>query len=393
MKIAIFSDFFYPELSGITDSIVIQGKELARQGHTVIFVVPWYAKKDYKVINAVKNDDWGPNIIIKRLPTIGVPNSPTKQMRSPIPLGFGIYWMWKYRPDVIHTHSPIEPGYEARISAWLFNIPIVGTNHTPMDKYLNGPKWFINFVCRHYAKYYNSMALVTAPSQYLLDYMIGYGLKNKNIRALSNPIEISNFSPVKDEVEKKELKTKFGFTDKTILYTGTLTPGKHVDDVIRATALVKKEIPSITFAIAGHGIIRKELEKLTEELEVKDNVKFLGFINKQVLPAVYKASDLFVIMSTVETQSISLIQGMSAGIPVIGANSCALPEYINETNGIVVPVGDYKKLAEEIIKILSNPDLSKKLGAGGIVSANKCSTQSVIGEWIETYKKVIERKK
>lgn len=82
-------------------------------------------------------------------------------------------------------------------------------------------------------------------------------------------------------------------------------------------------------------------------------------MDKDIYPLIYKASDLFAIMSTAESQSISLILGMATGLPVIGANARALPEFINNNNGVVVKVGDYKTLATEMIKILSDDELIK----------------------------------
>ena len=392
MKIAIFSDFFYPEISGITDSIILLGKELAKRGHTVMFVVPWYAKSDYDVIKAIKNDDFGPNIIVKKLPSISIPFSPTKQMRSPFFLGLGIYWMKKFKPDIIHTHSPLSPGYEAWLASKIFKIPFVGTNHTPMSEFLKGPKWFVDAVCRHYSKFYNKCQFVTTPSQYLLDYMIDYGLTQK-ARPVSNPMDTLNFSPVSGEAEKKALKEKFGFSPMTVLYTGRLAEEKHVDDIIRAIAIVKKVIPEISLAVTGHGNAENKLQALVTELNLGKQVKFLGFVDKEIYPLVYRASDLFVIMSTAESQSISLILGMAAGLPVIGANARALPEYIDATNGIVVETGDYQTLAKEMLKILLNPELSKKLGRGGVITANKYSAENIAKEWEEIYGQAIDEKR
>lgn len=389
MKIAIFSDFFYPEISGISDSVILLGQELAKRGHTVMFVVPWYAKSDYRVAGLKPGDNFGPNIIMKRLPSIGIPFSPTKQMRTPLFLGLGIYWLWKFKPDVIHTHSPLSPGYEAWLASKLFKIPFVGTNHTPMSEFLSGPKWFVTAVCRHYSKFYNKCAFVTTPSQYLLDYMRNYGLIQK-AKAISNPMDTANFSPVKNEAEKLALKKGFGFSSQTVLYTGRLAEEKHVDDIIRAVALAREEIPDISLAVTGHGKAENKLKKLAEELGIKDKVKFMGFVDKEIYPLVYKASDLFAIMSTAESQSISLVLAMSSGLPVIGANARALPEFINKNNGVVVAVADYKTLAKEIIRILSNPELIKKLGAGGVVSASKYSAGVIAKEWEEIYKKAIE---
>jgi len=68
MKIAIFSDNFYPELSGITDSIITSAKELARRGHEIMFVVPEYSDKDYKKVDATARElDLGGSIDVPKL--------------------------------------------------------------------------------------------------------------------------------------------------------------------------------------------------------------------------------------------------------------------------------------------------------------------------------------
>lgn len=118
--------------------------------------------------------------------------------------------MMKFKPDVIHTHSPLVPGYEAWLVSKLFKIPLVGTNHTPMSEFLKGPKWFVDAVCRHYSKFYNKCQFVTTPSQYLLDYMKSYGLTQIS-KPVSNPMDVSNFCPVKDGTEKVSLKKDLAF--------------------------------------------------------------------------------------------------------------------------------------------------------------------------------------
>lgn len=390
MRIAIFSDFFYPEISGVTDSVLLLGKELARRGHQIMFVVPRYSKKNYVMVKGENRDNFGPNIIVRRLLSFGIPFSPTKQNRAPLPFGFGIYWVKKFKPDIIHTHSPLEPGYEAWLASKLFNIPLVGTNHTPIGEFISGPKWYVNTVSRRFCQFYNKCSFVTTPSQYLLDYMRNFGLTQKG-QPLSNPMDTASFAPVKNEAEKIVLKKQFGFSAKTVIYTGRLAEEKHVDDIIRAVALVKEKIPDISLAITGHGKAEKKLFSLVEELKIKDWVKFLGFVDEKTYPLIYKASDIFAIMSTAESQSISLILAMASGLPVIGANARALPEFISKENGVVVEIGDYKTLAQEIIKIFSNPDLAKNLGAGGLATAAKYSAPVIAKEWEGIYKRVIDQ--
>ena len=396
MKIAIFSDNFYPELSGITDSIILLGQQLAKNGHKVVFVVPKYSKKDYQKIGLKKEEpELGENISIKRLFSIKYFHSPTKQGRIVIPTGKGIKLMKEFAPDIIHTNTPFGTGREAWQAAKILNIPIVGTSHTPHSEFmkygLSGPintKWVQEKILRNFASYYNNCSFVSAPCNSLFEEMIKYGF-NKPHEKLSNPIYLKDFYPVSSQKEKNDLKKVFNFSRKTIVYTGRLAEEKKVDVIIRAFKIVSERIPDTNLAIAGHGEAQSGLKKISEELLISKKVDFLGYVENKKMPLLYKASDLFVIMSVAESQSLSLMQAMSSGIPSIGANARALPEYINKESGVIVEPGDTKKLAEEMIKILSDDNLAEKLGQGGIDTSKICDPQRISEEWEKIYNEAI----
>ena len=74
MKIAFFSDNFYPELSGISDSIVTLGRELGRRGHVIKFFAPYYSKKNYQKINKPMEEiSLGPNVSVERFFSLPYP--------------------------------------------------------------------------------------------------------------------------------------------------------------------------------------------------------------------------------------------------------------------------------------------------------------------------------
>jgi len=80
--------FYYPELSGITDSIILQGQALAARGHQVLYLVPRYTKKNYAHNKTTEIEfDFDPKVKVKRLPSISLPHSPTGQGRIVIPVG------------------------------------------------------------------------------------------------------------------------------------------------------------------------------------------------------------------------------------------------------------------------------------------------------------------
>ncbi len=390
MKVAVFSDFFYPELSGITDSISLLGKALARRGHSILFTVPRYGARDYAKAHLPQKDPaYGADVFVQRLPSLPYPFSPSGQSRIALPLGQGFFAAKKFAPDIIHTHSPYGPGLEAMVAAKFFTKPLVGTSHMPLSEFIHGPRWFVDGAVGYTSWYYNRCDFVTTPSTSLYDEMKACGFHRPH-ETVPNPIDLKSFGPAADEQEKKLLKERFGFSAQTILYTGRLAEEKHIDIILHAVALCQKTYPDISLAITGHGTAEKSLWELARELGIEKNVCFLGFIDDATFPLLYKASNLFVIMSTAESQSLSLMQAMASGLPVIGARARALPEYINETNGSVVEPGDYASLSRQIMAILSDPARANRLGQGGILSAAKVAADIVAEKWEKLYTTIIK---
>jgi len=114
MRIVYYADNFYPELSGITDTIITTGKELKKRGHEIAYVGPYYSPKDYAVgkrqFPLKKEDDTIDGMPIVRLPSLPMLISPTGQSRIAIPTGASFDFIKEFKPDVIHTQSPYGVG-------------------------------------------------------------------------------------------------------------------------------------------------------------------------------------------------------------------------------------------------------------------------------------------
>ena len=397
MKIAIFSDNFWPEITGISDSIVLLGKELVNLGHEIHFFAPYYSAKDFKVANIEpKEMDLGKNIKIHRLFSFPYIGSPTKQSRLVIPLGIQSFKCRKEKFDIIYTQDPFGAGLEALLMSRILKIPLVGANHTPITEFTRysvlHSRFLDWFALRTFSWYYNRCLFITTPFQGLLDEMRLFNFKKPG-KPLSNPIDLKDFTPVTGEEERKNLKNKFGLSEKVVLYTGRLAVEKQIDVIIKAMVEVKKIFPEAMLAITGCGNWDKKLNELTEELGLKNNVKFFGRVGDEEHIEIYKASDVFTMMSTAESQSLSLMKAMATGLPVIGADSHALPDYIGKENsdrGFVVPVGDVQKLAEKIIFLLGDEQKRKMLGQGGLAFVQKFSARNIALEWQKIFVEAID---
>jgi 1,2-diacylglycerol 3-alpha-glucosyltransferase len=391
MRIAIFSDNFYPEIGGIQDSIEALAKALGQRGHAVDFYVPRYGHREFERVNAFPVElGLGPHIRIHRLRSLPFPTS-TKQSRAVFPMP--VSWLdlpVAPRPDVIHTQSFFGVGLNALLAGRRLGIPIAGTNHTAIRAFGSYLPFGMDAAAAYVLWYYNRCDFVTAPSRSVFD-ELGQGRLRRPLEVVSNPIATEVFRPVSPAVKRK-LKTKLRLHGPTIVYAGRLGLEKNIDPILHALALLKQRIPNAEFVIAGHGSQERHLRALAQQLSLEPSVRFVGTLPKSGLAELFQASDVFVTMSTSETQGMAMLQAMACGIPVIGANARALPEYIGIDRGFLVEASDAAALSDRLADLLSNPELQSQLGIGGASYVKQFATERIADQWEHHYQLLIDRK-
>lgn len=391
MRIAFYSDNFYPELSGISDSIITTSKKLAEMGHFINFFVPKYSKKNYDLLSLPYKELFlHERIKITRLASISYPTG-TKQGRLVIPTGLRSIALRKFKPDLIHSHLIAGVGLEAIFDSKILNIPMVGTNHTPISEFVRYTpikwKWFQNLTQRYDVWYYNHCRFVSSPSTPVLEEMKSLGF-NKPSHPVSNPVDIQLFQKNHD---KKMLKKKYGLTDFTLIYCGRLAPEKHVDLIIQAAAQLKDKIPDISIIISGTGSEGENLKELAKNLGIFEKIKFFGYMrDKEEFAKQYKAADLFLMLGTAETQSIVMMQAMATGLPVIGVRAWGLPDYIYKENGILIEPNDLNALKEKILFLYENKKVREDLGKGGKLFVEGFTPKKIAKAWEDIYSAVLK---
>ncbi len=140
--------------------------------------------------------------------------------------------------------------------------------------------------------------------------------------------------------------------EKILIHTSNFRVVKRVADTIRILNLVKKEIPT-KLVLVGDGPDRSECERLTRDLNLQDDVKFLG--KQDGLEQILNGADLFLMPSQSESFGLSALEAMSCGLPVISSSVGGLPELIrhNET-GYIAEFGDVERMARYAIDLLKN---------------------------------------
>lgn len=390
MRIAVFTDSFYPELGGIQDSVLSGCQELGRRGHQVVIIAPRAAGRDFRLAGLPEREaEAGENVTIRRLFSLPVPSS-TGQSRLLVPTGGRWRALLPFAPDIVHTHTFLGAGWEALSAARHLDAPLVGTNHWAIGEFSGylpfAARFFSRASVRAVTRYYNHCALVTGPSHSVVDEMRRSGLRRPYC-VVSNPVDTVQFHPAED-AERDALKRAYGFSAATIIYAGRLADEKNIDVLIRALALAVRQVPEAMLALAGHGSARQRLEQLAHSLGVGERVRFLGTLDKAALADAFHAAEIFAIASTSETQSMVLIQAMSAGLPAVAARWRALPEYLDARSGLLARPGDHEDFARQLASLLCAPARRRLMGAHAARQAQRFSIAAVTSRWETIYAQV-----
>ena len=143
---------------------------------------------------------------------------------------------------------------------------------------------------------------------------------------------------------------------------GLLGKRKGADILLKATKIIKRENPNIYVYIAGSGPSETELKKLAKELEIEENVEFLGRISDDEKWTYYKSTDISVIPSLWEGMPTVLLEAMMCGKPVVASNVDGIPEVLidNET-GLLFETGNAEDLADKIITLVRNQEMRERI--------------------------------
>lgn len=194
-------------------------------------------------------------------------------------------------------------------------------------------------------------------------------------------------------IETKLFRRKKKTTEPSLVYVGRLKPYKNVHVAIKAFRKVLDEFPSAIFTIAGDGESMDDLQKLAKNLDMKDNIKFLGQVTDQQKADLFAKSWVAVQPSTVEGWGITVIEANAAGTPVVASHVKGLQESVvdNET-GILVPVNQSKMFAAAITGLFSNKKKRSKLSSNALKWSKNFSWDKSAKNFCLVMEKRMERK-
>lgn len=387
MKIALFTETYLPHINGVVTHVKLLKEGLEALGHEVLIVTADASTRHHYIKDGIL---YCPATKLERFYNYSVapPISPKR-----------VKLIENFAPDVIHIHNEFGIGISGFRAARILRIPLVYTLHTMYDEYLYYimPRKLVNAGKRVAHKYFKLLGehadAITGPSKKCEEYFKLVGV-NKEVHVIPNAVELDAFMPENiNEKEKNDFKKKYGIADDKMLacFVGRLGREKSVDVLLDYWSKSIKESDNIHLVIIGDGPVKAELEHQAKNLGIENMVTFTGAVMHNDLPPYLAACDIYVTASLSDTNSISMLEGMATGLPVLQRlDKLNEDQVVDGKNGYVFNTPE--EMASELIKLKNMPkdelaDLKKSVtqsvkNSGAITLANHL---------LEIYKQVVKK--
>lgn len=286
--------------------------------------------------------------------------------------------------DVLHVHYAIPHASAAFMAKQILrtkgiNIPVITTLHGT-DITLVGKDASFEPVVTFSI---NQSDGVTAVSDSLRAETYDYFQIEKDIEVIPNFINLDKFKRQKKEHFRLAIAPN---NEKLLVHTSNFRGVKRVEDVIRIFAKVREKVSS-KLLMVGDGPDRPKMEKLCRELQICQDVRFLGKL--EAVEEVLSIADLFLMPSEKESFGLAALEAMACEVPVISSNAGGIPELnINGETGFVSPVGAVDDMVENALYILDDAHLPQ-FKANALSRARDFDIEKIVPLYEKLYQKTI----
>jgi glycosyltransferase involved in cell wall biosynthesis len=383
MRIMVVTDQYEPMVGGVPTVTRELAQGLAERGHAVALVVPSPARRG-RVAAADQ-------VSVTYRGSVRWPWYEGMRLGC-LPAAAARKLIASFAPDVAHIHSPVTLGIMARIGARQQRVPVVYTNHyLPANvRPSTGPRSAAldGLFYRHVVGFSNRCSYVTAPTATALGLLRERGLRVPS-GVVSNGVDLRAYSPGPPD---DRIRRRYGLTagGPLILSVGRLSPEKRTDVLLDAAARLGPGHPGAQIAIAGTGPDEARLRARAQRLGVTGRVRFLGFVPGSDLPALYRLADVFAIASEAELQSLTTMEAMATGLPVVAVDAYALAELVRpEDNGFLARPGHAAEVAAYLGRVCSDPGLRARMSAASLRIIGGHERHRLLAQWESIYRTLV----
>ena len=284
----------------------------------------------------------------------------------------------KFNPDVVHSHM-VHANLLSRLLSLFFKFKLINTAHSVyeggriLDQFQRASKYLAN-TCTHvsregYKRYMDK----------------GLFIKERSI-IVDNAVKITTIDKNKSLDYRTSLLEKYGILSdsKIFLSVGTLHDVKDYPNLLNAISLSNKD--NAVFLIAGQGPDSELLLKLSEKLNIRKKIRFVGVVED--IPLLMSSVDCFVLSSKYEGMPMVVLEALSQGLPIISTKVGAVPDYLRfELGRLLVNKEQPKALSNAIDEflLLSLADIQSIRSMSLELAKSKFSSERLAMEWKTIY--------
>lgn len=337
MRVLLTTESFLPYLSGVTVSVDAQARALGARGHEVLVLAP----RPRDGLDPQPVGSPGPAPRYAWLPSYQLPRVAPAGYRMPIPLPWtdAIAEARRFRPEVVHAHSPFVSGLLARRLASASRAPLVFTHHTRFGDYghylgpLAGPG--TRATEAYLEAFWASCAAIVAPSTDLA-HEIRLRLPTRRrdrVHVIPTGVDVAGLRVV----AHRDLRAEAGWPADVVIAAslGRLAPEKSPMDILDAVAF--SAAPRLRLVVVGGGPSDALLRDRASAPDLAGRVWFTGGLPRPNALSTVSGADIFVFASRTETQGLVLAEALSAGLPAVAVDGPGVRDSVRDgVDGIVV---------------------------------------------------------
>ena len=362
MKIAMYNLTTTCRFGGVETFVWEVSRELARRGEEVHIIGGQ---------GTVRKEAAGAKIhLVPFWPRERIPDLGTRVRKMGERISFGCRAFpaligGKY--DIFHIHKPYDLPWAWAVKKRTGCKVILGSHGTD---FFPGDRTFISAVDRAVSCSHFNAGQVKER----------YGILP---RVIYNGIDPEVFRPLPPDLG---LKKKMGIPEESrvIVFAGRLIGLKGVHILLRAMTRLDRKVPW-RLIIIGDGNARADLDHLGQELGIREQILFPGYIANQDLPRYYSFADLAVFPSLAdETFGMGICEAMACGRAVLSTRVGGIPELVTDgETGVLVKPRNWEELGDRMDRLLSDPSLRSHLGKKALDRARSCFTWEKVADRLQ----------
>ncbi len=311
MKIGLVCPYSVARGGGVQEHVYAIQTELLKRGHEAYIVTP--QPRDFTV-EASKHI-----VFIGASADFRSPIGTTGQVSASADIDSIDEMLARQQFDILHFHAPEVPMLSRQILS-RSNAINIGTFHATYPDSLTG-RTFTKVIAPYTQSILKYLDEMTAVSDTAASFITT--LTDRPVTIIPNGIDLAIFKPVR----------KIPSATKTILYVGRMEARKGVKYLLKAFAILAKQVPDIRLALIGDGSDRLKMEMLADALEIPpERIDFMGYVSNEEKIVTLQQADVFCAPALYgESFGIVLVEAMACGVPIVAGNN---PGYAGVMQGL-----------------------------------------------------------